>query len=92
MKRIIDDTDLNLIADDILASVRMLELADEDTAEDDLDVYLPKIRKAAEDLNGIAANSAEVQNNARVYTFNPGDNGIRTGSSTTEEPTEKPTE
>ena len=65
MKKIIDETDLNLIADEILSSVRMLELSDEDTAEDDLDLNLPKIRRAAEDLNSLAANSESVEGGAR---------------------------
>ncbi len=55
MKIVIEDTDLHLIADDILSYVRMLELADEDTIQDDIDFYLPKIRIAAEDLNSRAA-------------------------------------
>lgn len=55
MKIVIEDTDLHLIADDILSYVRMLELADEDTIQDDIDFYLPKIRIAAEDLNTKAA-------------------------------------
>ncbi len=58
MKIVIEDTDLNLIADDIMSSVRMLELADEDTAIDDLELYLPRIRKAVEDLNSKAATAA----------------------------------
>ena len=61
MKKIIDETDLNLIADEILSNIRMLELSDEDTAEEDLDLYLPKIRRAAEDLNSLAANSEPVE-------------------------------
>ncbi len=65
MKRIIEDTDLNLIADEILSNVRMLELSDEDTAEEDLDLYLPKIRRAAEDLNRIAANSEQAEGGKR---------------------------
>ena len=55
MKIVIEDTDLHLIADDILSCVRMLELADEDTIQDDIDFYLPKIRIAAEDLNSKAS-------------------------------------
>lgn len=46
---------ITVIADDILANVRMLELADEETAVDDLDLYLPKIRKDAEDLINLAS-------------------------------------
>lgn len=65
MRKIIEDTDLNLIADEILSNVRMLELSDEDTAEEDLDLYLPKIRRAAEDLNGIATNSEQAEGGAR---------------------------
>lgn len=65
MRKIVEDTDLNLIADEILSNVRMLELSDEDTAEEDLDLYLPKIRRAAEDLNGIAANSEQAEGGAR---------------------------
>ena len=60
MKIVIDDTDLHLIADDILSDVRMLEIADEDTVMDDLNLYLPRIRRAAEDLNSKAANGKEV--------------------------------
>ena len=65
MKKIIDETDLNLIADEILSSVRILELSDEDTTEDDLDLYLPKIKRAAEDLNSLAANSTPIKGGAR---------------------------
>ena len=65
MRKIVEDTDLNLIADEILLNVRMLELSDEDIAEEDLDLYLPKIRRAAEDLNSIAANSEPAGGSAR---------------------------
>lgn len=65
MRKIIEETDLNLIADEILSSVRMMELSDEDTAEDDLDLYLPNIRRAAEDLNSLAANSEPAERGKR---------------------------
>ena len=65
MKKTVEDTDLNLIADEILSNVRMLEMTDEDTAEEDLDLYLPRIRRAAEDLNIIAANSEPAEGGAR---------------------------
>lgn len=45
---------LQAIAEDILSNVRMLELADEETAADDLEFYVPRIRSAAEYLNRIA--------------------------------------
>lgn len=65
MRKIVEDTDLNLIADEIISSVRMLELSDDDTAEEDQDIYLPKIRRAAEDLNSIAANSEPAEGGVR---------------------------
>lgn len=65
MKILIDSNDLTIIADDILSNIRMLELSDADSAEEDLDLYLSKIRRAAEDLNGIAANSEPAEGGAR---------------------------
>ncbi len=50
MKKIIDTKDLEPIADDILHNVFMLELANEDSAEDDIDFYVPYIKRAAENL------------------------------------------
>ena len=54
MKKIIEANDLHMIADEILHNVLMLELADSDTAEDDLLFYVPRIKRCAEDLKGIA--------------------------------------
>lgn len=92
MRKIVEDTDLNLIADEILSNVRMLELSDEDSAEMDLDIYLPKIRRAAEDLNSIAANSEpakEARRHESAYSDNPGDPGReRTGTGCTVAPEE----
>lgn len=65
MNIIIDADDLQIIADEIMSGVRMLELSDEDTAEDDIGIYLPRIRRAADDLNSLVADGKPAERGER---------------------------
>ena len=53
MKKIIQAEDINRITDEILHNCLMLGFADDESAEDDLSFYVPRIKRAAEDLKGI---------------------------------------
>ena len=54
MKIIIEKSDLERIADDILHEVTMLTLSDEEDAADDLSFYVPMIFEDAEKLKRLA--------------------------------------
>ena len=53
MKKMIDTDTLAAIADDIDHSCTMLGYADEDSAEDDIGFYVPRIRRTVYNLRKI---------------------------------------
>ena len=57
MKKIIDAKTLDAIADDILHNCFMLGFTDEESAEDDIGFYIPRIKGLAESLKSIAQQS-----------------------------------
>lgn len=61
MKRIIDTAALAAVADDIDLNCMMLRLSDEESAEDDIGFYLPRITRAAHELRRIIKESEPAQ-------------------------------
>lgn len=53
MKRIIDTSALVAVANDIEHNCFMLAFTDEESAEDDVGFYVPRIRRAVDELRGI---------------------------------------
>ena len=60
MKIIIDKTDLERIAEDLLHNAAMLEMSDEDEIEDNLAFYLPRIEDNAFQLRQLVDNGQTV--------------------------------
>jgi len=60
MKIIIDKTDLERIAEDLLHNAAMLEMSDEDEIEDNLAFYLPRIEDNAFQLRQLVDNGQPV--------------------------------
>ena len=59
MKKPLNADALHRIADEIDHNCMMLELSDEDTAREDLDFYLPRIRQCADELNRLSASETK---------------------------------
>ncbi len=53
MQIIVDSAALEAVAQEIEYTCNMLALTDDDSAQDDLDYYLPQLRQTGEALHGI---------------------------------------